>query len=208
MTLSGLELGIEQAKISYDEALSTIAKLSNTSPIAGTIATVLVEKGQEVGPGTPLFSVVATREQKVEIFLSDVEKQAIQVGQEVTVMVGDTKTKGKITAVSDVANQLLQYKITIDMRDASQALGGIYIVHIPLSQEGKTWLPLSYMKIIEQGVGQLSVREGGDIVTKEILLGETRNDYVEVISYIPPVWKIITTTTENYDANIHYPAQG
>jgi len=84
-----LENAIDQAKIGYEDALKQFNKLSVRSPIAGVIDMMMVDEGQEVGPGAQLFTMVSNKDQEVEIYVTSQEFEYLDMNQVVVIRYGE-----------------------------------------------------------------------------------------------------------------------
>lgn len=83
--LSSLRNSLSQAQVAYQEAQLALSKLSIQAPIPGIISEVLVDKGQDVSPGTPLVKMVSEGKE-MTIRATAEEKNYVMLGQDVEVV--------------------------------------------------------------------------------------------------------------------------
>ncbi|NOZ44155.1 MAG: HlyD family efflux transporter periplasmic adaptor subunit, partial [bacterium] len=102
-TLGLLQNGIQQAEIAYQDALDLYHKLSVQSPIDGSIGDILVEKGQEIRPGMPLFKVINDQQAKIYVFVTAEEQALIHTGTQVDINYKGDSFTGVIQYISSVA---------------------------------------------------------------------------------------------------------
>lgn len=194
-----LQNGITQAKIAYEDALTTYNKLSVRSPIQGTIGDILVDEGQEINPGVPLFSVISTKENTIEIFVTSEEHELITIDQKVVVEYNDQIINATVTSISSVASANTLYKVRIKLDKSLDLLGDIATVHIPVKLE-KVTLPINSVTALQDGKGFIYLLSGGVEAVKTFVdLGQTRSDRIEITSNLPLNAQIITSDISNYN---------
>ncbi len=76
---------LSQAQVAYQEAQLALSKLSIVAPIPGIIGEVLVDKGQDVSPGTPLIKMVSEGKE-IMIRATANEKEYVMLGQDVEIV--------------------------------------------------------------------------------------------------------------------------
>ena len=101
--LALLETNIADAQLVYQDALRQYNKLTVSSPIRGTIGDILVDVGQELSVGTPVFTVVSVDDQLVNIYVTANEYMLIQANQSVNVSVNGKSYMGFVQSLIPVA---------------------------------------------------------------------------------------------------------
>ncbi len=172
-TLASLNNAIEQARIARNEAQTQLGKFTITSPIAGSIGEILVDIGQEVQAGTPLFSVVSTNEQQVEIALTEEEREFVQVGQEVIIRSNDNDIRGSIQSISTVADAAFTYATTISLEETTELFGDIVDVSLPI-RTPYPLVPINVVTILSRNQGRITVWEDGDVALRDVEFGKVR----------------------------------
>ncbi|USN55922.1 MAG: HlyD family efflux transporter periplasmic adaptor subunit [Candidatus Peribacteria bacterium] len=199
-TEAALRNAIQQAQISYSEAQNQLAKLTVASPIAGSIGEILVDVGQEVGPGTPLFTISSNGEPQIEISLGSDELQFVELGQKVHVVADDQELTGTISSISQTADNNFTYQAIITLDAGVRLLGTLAQVDIPVKGQYPL-LPINEIEIVNKSTGVLRYYEDGEIKQKAVDLGDVRGNLVEIRSNHLAGIKIITTDIKNFDPN-------
>ncbi|USN58639.1 MAG: HlyD family efflux transporter periplasmic adaptor subunit [Candidatus Peribacteria bacterium] len=135
VNLRNLQNAINEAQIAYNQAKNEYDKLTITSPIDGTIGSVMLDVGQEVTVGTKAFEILNTGTPEITIALSLQEQSLVMSGNEVYVRVGTKKYTGTIVSVSSIADANLQYETTIIMKESFATLGDIVDIMIPVGSD-------------------------------------------------------------------------
>jgi len=152
ITLRSLQNAITEAQIGYSSAAKEYAKLTITSPINGTLGDKFIDVGQEVFNGSQLFNILSDNTPEVEISFSLDEKNLVKQGQEVYIDIGKERVTGTIYAISEVADQNLNYKATVVFKSGTNIIGNIVTVKVPVST-GKMLLPLNAIKTQGNDIG-------------------------------------------------------
>ncbi len=202
VTLKSLQNSITEAQITYKAAVKDYSKLTITSPINGTISRVDIDIGQEVFSGTPLFSVVSDDTPEVEVAFSRGEKIFVYEWQEVFVVVDDEKIPGSIYAVSEVADENLNYPATIIFASGTNIIGNIVEVTIPIYNE-RLILPLNIISVKGDDIGTVKTLSGATMVDVRVRMWDIYGDQVEIVSCARQCEElnIITNDVSNFDPN-------
>jgi multidrug resistance efflux pump len=105
----------DQAQVAYQDAMTQYNKLSVKAPIAGTIGSIMVDVGQEVANGTPLFTISSTSNQQIEVYLSQDELSYVYLGISVLIRDQQKILSGRIASISSVADANLNYKAIVSL---------------------------------------------------------------------------------------------
>lgn len=203
--LLSLENAIKSAELSYLQAFQEIEKLKITSPIAGEISQILVDRGQEVNVGTPIFKMINNLNQEVEIALTDKELAFVQVGNQVDLIYKDKELEGEIISISKNADQNLNYKTKIKVLEESISLLGDFIeVKIPVTIEDNFLLPLNIITSQNNGQGSFYTLKEGQPELIYFQIVRIWREQVEVVfnqeKY--PDWQemeVVVSDLKNYD---------
>ncbi len=104
------EIALQQARITADQQKiatdqQNIKHLSVTSPVAGTISSVAVSSGQQVGMGATLFQVVQPDSIEVQTSVPEIDLPNIYVGEGVQVWTQDQGTmNAAVSAIGVTSN--------------------------------------------------------------------------------------------------------
>lgn len=97
---------VKAAKAAKASARVQLSYTSLTSPIAGRILSLAVEKGENVTPGSPVMTIGRLDDLTLSIFISEDRLGRVKLGQVVDVSVDSFSSrifKGKVTEISDQA---------------------------------------------------------------------------------------------------------
>lgn len=202
ISLKSLRNAIDDAKVGYSSAAKEYAKLTIRSPINGTISDVFIDKGQEVFSGTSLFKIVSDDTPEVEVSFSAEEKKLLKAWQEVFVVLGETKIPGSIYAISDVADENLNYKSTIVFESGTNIIGNLVVVEVPI-QTNKMLVPLNIITTQGDNIGTLKTLSGSIFEDVRVRMWEVFGEYVEIVSCAQncETLKVITNDISNFDEN-------
>lgn len=193
-----LRNAIQQAQISYNEAVNEQAKLSVEAPIAGTIWEIFVDEGQEVMPGTQLFSLSSIEDQEIEIALTSDEVQLVTEGALVTVVNGDALFSGTLASITRTAGSTLTYKAIVILDETADLIWGVATVQIPIASPYPL-IPVKFVTIINQSQGTVTTRNGNTLEQLEVQLGKIRGSSIEIRSTLPASTQIVTSDVSNFD---------
>lgn len=196
-TQAALLNGIAQARIAYNQANNELAKLTIEAPIQGIIGDILVDIGQEVSPGTPLFTISSQDEQQVEVALGASEIDLVEIGQEVLVHNGKALS-GTLASVSKTADRNFTYKAMIQLQETGDILGELVDVTIPV-QHRHPLIPITNITILNTNSGLLNIREDNKIKAMQVNLGKIRWSNIEILSEIDDTTQVITSDTSNFN---------
>lgn len=189
---------ITQAQIAFNETQNTLSKLSIEAPIDGIIGDILVDAGQEVSPGTPLFTIASDDKQEIEIALTADEVKRVQEGQSVTIINNEQEYKGTVVSIASSSSRSLTYKAIIRLDENTEILWWVARVLIPLTSD-TILLPLKYIKIINSSQWSITALDWSTIETMLIDLWKVRGSSVEVVSDISENTEIIISDVGNYN---------
>ncbi len=189
---------ITQARINYQDMLDLYNKLTVKSPIEGSIGDVFVDKGQEIHPWTPLFSVVSDQDPMIEIFVTTKEHDMIHIGQTVNISYNNTSLTGEVISISDVATANMLYKIQIKLDHPVDLLWDVASVQIPI-QVDKLLLPLQSVTALQEGKGFIYLLKDNQPERFDVELGQVWEDKIEILNSLPQNSTIISSDISNYN---------
>lgn len=189
--LSLLANAITQAQIAYENVAAQYAKLTVKSPIAWTIGQVMVDKGQEVGMWTPLFTISNETEQLVDIAVSANEHKYLTIDDIAHITYEGEQYTGKVHAISSVASRNGLYTVSIAISSTIQLLGGVADIQIPVHVDG-LWLPINMITIVGDNIGYIWSYDDAILQQHTVELGEIRGDNVQIINQLTGAILIIS----------------
>lgn len=196
--LNSLRNSLSQAQVAYQEAQLALSKLSIVAPIPGIIGEVLVDKGQDVSPGTPLIKMVSEGKE-IMIRATANEKEYVMLGQDVEIVAEWKSFSWTVTEIGSVTDDTGNYVIKVRISDdADIDIGSFVDVMIPL-QQWNSVIPLKSVNIVDNNRWQIFLWNGASIEMKTISLGSVYGDGIEVTEELPEDSELIISDISNYD---------
>lgn len=176
-----------EARITAAQATLNLARL--TAPFAATVTEILVQPGDQVTPGTVAFRLDDFSQLLVDVTISEVDINRVQIGQEVLLTFDAILAKeyrGQVTEVAQVgaANQgVVDFKVTVQLRefDAAVKPGMTAAVNIVISQlEDVLLVPNRAVRVVD-GRRVVYVLRDDEVTEIEITLGASSDTNSEVV---------------------------
>lgn len=199
IALDALGNAISNAQIAYEEANYARGKFSVEAPIPGTITDVLVDRGQEVNPGTPLFTIVNTNLRQVELDITAGERELMVPWQAVIINQWWISWKWIVESVSEVADRNFGYKVVIIIVEWDFVIWSSVSVQFQWSLGENIVIPLNAVTIVDNGRGIVRLWKNGQIVSAAVWLGSLAGEYVIVTDGVAIDDLIITSDISNFD---------
>lgn len=196
--ISSLRNSLSQAQVAYQEAQLNVSKLSVQAPIEGIIGEILVDKWQDVTPGTPLIKMVSQWKEIIIRATAD-EKNYIILGQTVDVVSKGESFSGTVTEIGTVADDSGNYLIKVLIDDDARVDIGSFVNVYMATQQWNAIIPLKAVTIVDNNRWQIFIWESGAVQTKTVSLGSVYGDGIEVIDVLPQGTKLIISDMSNYD---------
>lgn len=200
-TLDSIYNQLLAAQVAYNEIANNADKFQSKSPLQGVIADVLVDPGQDVSPGTPLYKVVSDS-QEIEITVTTQELELVAIGSSVRVKGDQGEVSAHVVSRSAVADKNANFKIIIWLDSDILKVGTFADVMIATSQGGMG-VPVNAVRIVDNGVGEIFLWNGNDVEKKTVQLGQLLGTQIEVKTSLPSWSLLILTNMERYDPKVH-----
>ena len=202
ITLRSLQNSISDAQVNYSSSAKEYWKLTIRSPINGTIGNVLLDQWQEISTWTPSFEIVSDSSPEVEISFSKWERDLLTENVEVEISVQWEVYVWNIYAVSEIADDNLNYRATIVFDSWVNIIGNLVSIKVPVNT-GKMLLPLNILEIQWEGIALVKTLSWSTFADVRIRLWEVFGEYAEIISCAENCedLNIITSDVSNYDEN-------
>lgn len=176
---------VEQAKAAYNLALNSLREANVTSPINGYVVTKLVDVGEVVGAGMPLFVLVDTASVYIDCIASELDVAKLKIGQPVDIvfdaMPGQV-FKQRISMISpagDPASRSFLVRVTLPQTPFMIKPGMFARARIIIGKKSGVFLPRTCVYLIGNE-HYVSVAEGGKAVQKKVKVGTTIGDLMEI----------------------------
>ena len=185
--LEQANIGLKKAKADLITAKKALSNTSIKAPISGYINNDFITEGQLLGGGSPVCEIVNNNRLKLNIKVPENAVYKIKVGQTVVVSLSvfpDKKFSGKISAIAEKADAVLKFnvEITLDNDVNAHLKSGLYAeVELPVTNEEK--LLISKIAIVESMERPVVyVASNGKAVRRTLIIGQSNNEQVEVLS--------------------------
>ncbi len=192
-------IGVQSAYLQLQQARFTQSKFSVISPINAIVADILVDKWQDVSPGTPLLRIVS-EQQQIEISLTVDEMRNISIGQSVMVDSLLWEAKWTIITMSSVADKSWSFKALI-LLDRSTIPTWLSVdVKIPVQKWSLT-LPINALTIVDtnKAVAYFRDTNNNKVVPKTLTINSLFWDQIEIMDKLSTDYELIISDLDNYD---------
>ncbi len=178
------------AQARVDAARASVALMQIKAPFAGTVTDVTPIPGDQVAPGTLAFRIDDLSRLLVEVQLSEVDINRVQVGQPVLITfdaVLGSEYQGEVIEVAQAASVVggvVNFNVTVEITDADESVkpGMTAAVTITVEQlEDVLIIPNRAVRLLE-GKRYVFVQRGVEIVRVEVTLGASSNNNSQVVS--------------------------
>jgi HlyD family secretion protein len=180
---------VTNAKTRIDAAQATIALADIEAPFGGKITEVDVKSGDQVNAGTMAFRLDDLSHLLVDVNVSEVDINRIQVGQDVTMTfdaILDKEYHGKVTQVALVgtSNQgVVDFTVTVELMDPDQEVrpGMTAAVNIVVNQLHNVLLVPNRAVRLQDSNRVVYVLRNGTPVPVKITLGASSDTMSQVV---------------------------
>lgn len=172
-------------------ANANLKKAVVRSTYPGIVGAKFVEKGEYVGPGTPLVKVVNYKTIIVEAKLAETQTSNIKRGSEVDVEIEALKKtfKGSVDTLiptADKDSKTFTLRIRIDNPDYKILVGMSAIVRLTTTQHENVLVVSQSTVIEETGTRSIFVAENGVAKKRAVTLGAVEKDKVIIENGLSP----------------------
>jgi HlyD family secretion protein len=177
-----------QARVDAAQATINLARL--TAPFAGTITDVMIKPGDQATPGTMAFRLDDLTHLLIDVSVSEVDINRIQIGQPVSLTFDAIQGKeysGEISKVDQVGtnNQgIVDFTVTVELNNPDEQVktGMTAAVNIVVNQLEDVLLVPNRAVRIRDGKRVVFILSDGQAMPVEINLGASSDVNSEVIS--------------------------
>jgi len=189
----------ENAKISVEQAKRQLEFTHITAPFDGYIFQKFVEKGQSVGVGGPLLSIVDIAQLKASLNVAERDVYQLKIGQkaEITSQVFSGITfEGKVSYIAPKADKWHNYpvEVIIDNQKEHQLRSGTFVmVNFNFGSSAKALvIP---RKALQGSLKDASVFviENNTAHLRKVTIGQDYGEYLEILSGLNENDIIVTT---------------
>ncbi len=184
---SAEDIAAIEARIAAAQATLNLAHL--TAPFSGTVTEVQVKPGDQVSPGMVALRIDDLSSLLVDVRISEVDVNRVQVGQEATLnfdAILNKSYRGKVKEVSPVGTitqGVVDFVVTIELTDADQDVkaGMTAAVNIVVNQLADVLLVPNRAVRLIQGERVVYILRNGQAEAVPIVLGASSETHSEVI---------------------------
>ncbi|MBP9812330.1 HlyD family efflux transporter periplasmic adaptor subunit [Candidatus Gracilibacteria bacterium] len=201
-TLTQMRVMRANAEIALSQAKRDYGKLVIVAPVEGTVTKLRTSVGETINPGS-LIVDFAGKKPEVIVDIDPSLAKTLGVGDSVSIGVGEVNLTGSITAVSSIAGTNLLSTVRIAVENGEKYIGESVVVRfrsIAMIDSNIVLLPIDAIKILSDGIGELSILEKDMRITKKtVTIKNIGGTNVEVTGELNPGDQIITSDLSNYD---------
>ncbi len=203
LTIQQLGKSVEAAAIRVRNAQSFFERLTVTAPVNGVIGAIQVDEWEEVTPGRHILEI-ASKDAECTITIESTMLNQLQVGTKVSVNYRGEILRGSVASISPVANQWLNFSVTIGINDLVTVFGDFATIEVPMTSPFPT-LPITAVTLLAPGQGEISTLitdEAGVLSVKKIsvVLGTLWGNRIEILSDMPDGTQIILSDMKNFNS--------
>ncbi len=179
---------VAQARAAVQQAQAQLRFTRVVAPFSGVVEEHLVERGEQVNPGTPVARIVSTRDVKITAGVPERFAGNINVGDEVQVRLqayGNEMRTGRITFVGSAVNpQTRTFPIEVSMGNAGGMLKPAMVATVLVRREQiQDALVVPRAAIVREADGEIAyVVTNGEAQSRRVTTGSSYGDRVVVTS--------------------------
>jgi RND family efflux transporter MFP subunit len=182
---------LAQAQLDLNNAVADLASTEIRAPMAGTILSLDLTRGQQLSSGTTVATMADTSDLELTVNVAEVDIEQVQMGQPAEVALdalpGQTfeGTVSQIAPSSDPEQSVVNYPVTIRLTDNDLAgvRAGMTAVAIMRNQAAASgWLvPRNAVQEVD-GKSQVTIVRDGATVNVPVTTGAIQGEWVVVES--------------------------
>jgi HlyD family secretion protein len=181
------DISAAEARIAAAEANLRTSRIE--SPFKGTITSVDIKPGDQVSPGSTAFGLADLSRLLVDVDVSEVDINRVQLGQPVTLSfdaVLDRMYQGKVIGndlTGNIVQGVVNFEVTVELLDADEAIksGMTAAVNIVVEQIENALIVPNRAVRVQEGERVVYVRRGETLELVRIRLGVSSDTHSEVI---------------------------
>jgi membrane fusion protein, multidrug efflux system len=178
------------------------------SPIRGIVTHRYVERGAQVGTANPVFAIADVDQLEALVAIPEREANRVVVGQQARILVqegGSSAAIGtveRIRPVVDPASGTVQVTVTVNAREDSRLRPGQFVNVDIVTEELQDRITLPRTAVLVDGAApRVYLVQGTRAIEREVTLGYSRGDQVEIPTGIEPGDTVIVVGQDNVRAN-------
>jgi len=181
------DVAVAQARVDAARASLELAQIS--APFAGTITFVEVKPGDQVSPGTVAFGLADLSRLLVDVEVSEVDIDRVEVGQVASLTfdaIQDKTYQGKVTEVGQVGvamQGVVNFEVEVELLDPDASIkpGMTAAVDIVVTELQDVLLVPNRAVRVQDGQRVVYVMRDGQLAQVEITLGASSDTYSQIL---------------------------
>lgn len=178
------------------------------SPIAGVVTHRYIERGSQVGTTNPAFEVADLDRLEAQVAVPERQAARVQVGQAARILVqegGEPIATGRVERIRPVVDPesgTVQVTISVSAREDTRLRPGQFVnVDIVTETLGdRITLPRTAV-LVDGAVPRVFVVRDGRALEREVSLGYSRGDRIEIASGLEPGDTVVVVGQDNLRPN-------
>ena len=187
---------VQQAMISYQQALDSLDGAQVRAPIAGVVSAKNISDSDMVGTNTAAYTITGSGIPVVSFNVSEAGANALSVGDDVTIVYNSKEYKAKVIELSldaDPSTGLYAVKAQPESDLGTTRTGAVVkVVASTAHEDNALILPLSVVEY-DDDQPYVYVYENGVARRKDLVTGMSTSDSIQVVSGITAEDAVITT---------------
>jgi multidrug efflux pump subunit AcrA (membrane-fusion protein) len=173
---------LNAAKADYASKVNLVQDASLIADIDGYVVDILGKEGEMQSAGYPVV-LIRSEGQVVTVGLSDEDVKKIQIGTKTQVKIDNNTTDGEVMNIVQMADSKsgtysAEIKLTNPIDNNKFYIGQSVKVYISEGEKKGLWIPIT--SILNDGQDYVFVVENGHAVKKNVTLGQTNENLVNV----------------------------
>ncbi len=213
VTYNSAYLDLLSQREEITDELSTLREMQQslelTAPSDGIVSNLLLEDGEIMSEGMPMYTLISTDEFSLKVEIDELDIDGIEVGQTATIVFDafDTEeykgTVEKISALGTNIDGVTTYTVTISVPGEAKLKTAMSATATIITEEKSDVLLIPVDAIqTSDGKTYVTVVKGEDKETTEVTLGLVNNTEAEVTSGLSEGDVILITTETSFLDNI------
>lgn len=206
-SLKAAQASVNGAMANVESTRKTLENSYLTAPESGTITYMYVSKGQLINPGQAIAEIVDTSRMLIKTGVGESQITKVKPGQ--PVQVSHSGTDGTVSAtvkalgISPIAGSA-SYPVEIELMGHNRLMPGMAVSAKIKVNTFKDMLYTTITNVLsEYGHTYVYTLVEGDIVQrKEVQLGKSIGENIDILSGVGPGDKIVVSGTDNLDDGI------
>jgi HlyD family secretion protein len=182
---------LAQAQLDLDNAVADLANTEIRAPVAGTVLSLALTRGQQVSSGTVAVTLADVSQLQLTVNVAEVDVEQVQVGQPAEITLDALPGQSfagivsQMAPASDPDQSVVNYPVTIQLTDEnlSGVRAGMTAVATLQNQETLSgWLvPRNAVQEVD-GQAQVAIVRNGATLTVPVTTGSIQGEWVVVES--------------------------